>query len=56
MGSISPIFYIFKEPQVKFDISFYLKSEQLPGCCIKIQSTVFTEMCLFYSKIKAFLF
>lgn len=51
-----PIWYVFKEPKVKCDIAFYLKSEQFSGCCIKIQSTVCTEMCLFYSKIKAFLF
>lgn len=51
-----PLRHVFKEPKVKRDRSFYLKSEQFPGCCIKIQPTVFTEMCLFYSKIKAFLF
>lgn len=47
---------VFKGPKVKFDIPFYLKSEQCPCRCIKIQSTDFTEMCLFYSKIKAFCF
>lgn len=51
-----PRLNVFKGPKVKFDIPFYLQSEQCPCCSIKIQSTDFTEMCLFYSKIKAFLF
>lgn len=51
-----PQLNVVKGPKIKFDIPFYLKSEQCPCGCIKIQSTDFTEMCLFYSKIKAFLF
>lgn len=35
---------------------FIWKVNSCPGCGVKIQPTVFTEMCLFYSKIKAFFF
>lgn len=56
VGAMFPHLNVFKGPKVKFDIPFYLKSEQCPCRCIKIQSTDFTEMCLFYSKIKAFCF